>query len=72
MAFINFLDVLYPVGSVYWSTASISPASLIGGTWTQLKGGLVAANGSTSFSTSTTSKGSKKLLSVKCLSMVTE
>ena len=31
------LDYVYPVGSVYISTASTSPASLFGGTWEQLK-----------------------------------
>lgn len=36
MAFINLLDILYPVGSLYFSISAISPASIIGGTWTQL------------------------------------
>ena len=36
-SFVNLLDVVYPVGSVYMSTNSISPATLVGGTWTQVK-----------------------------------
>ena len=32
------LDTVYPVGSVYMSANNISPASLFGGTWTQIKG----------------------------------
>jgi hypothetical protein len=29
-------DLIYPVGAVYISTSSTSPASLFGGTWTQI------------------------------------
>nr|DAF81064.1 MAG TPA: baseplate protein [Caudoviricetes sp.] len=35
--FVNLLDVVYPVGSIYQSMSVASPASIIGGTWTQLK-----------------------------------
>ena len=35
--FVNLLDVIYPVGSIYQSMSATSPASTIGGTWTQLK-----------------------------------
>lgn len=31
-------DILYPVGSVYISTNSTSPATLFGGSWTQISG----------------------------------
>lgn len=46
MSWINLLDVIYPVGSLYFSTASGSPASSVGGTWTQVKGATIAAVGS--------------------------
>lgn len=36
MAFVNLLSVIYPVGSVYLSINSTSPASVIGGTWKQI------------------------------------
>lgn len=36
-SFVNLLDIVYPVGSVYMSTNSTSPATLVGGTWTQVK-----------------------------------
>lgn len=49
MAFVNLLQVLYPVGAVYISQASTSPSSLIGGTWTQIQYGLLAAAGSPGF-----------------------
>lgn len=49
MAFINMLEIVYPVGSVYISTVSTSPASFIGGTWEQIKGATLAATGDNSF-----------------------
>lgn len=33
---VNLLDVIYPVGSVYITSTTTSPASLVGGTWTQI------------------------------------
>ena len=32
------LDMVYPVGAIYISTSSTSPATLFGGTWSELKG----------------------------------
>lgn len=37
----------YPVGSIYMSTKSTSPASLFGGTWQQIKDRFLIAAGST-------------------------
>lgn len=34
--FVNLLDIVYPVGSVFISNNSVSPADSIGGTWTKL------------------------------------
>lgn len=31
-------DLIYPVGSIYFSANSTNPASIFGGTWTQLTG----------------------------------
>lgn len=41
MAWVNLLDIVYPVGAVYFSISPTSPADLIGGTWNQLTGGLL-------------------------------
>lgn len=41
--FVNLLDIIYPVGSIYITTSSISPATSIGGTWTQIKDGACIA-----------------------------
>lgn len=35
--FVNLMDIIYPVGSIYQSMSATSPASTVGGTWTQLK-----------------------------------
>lgn len=45
--FVNLMDVIYPVGSIYLSTVAISPAASIGGTWTQIKNCFLAASGDT-------------------------
>lgn len=44
MAFINLLDVIYPVGSVYFSSTTVSPAETIGGTWAQVSGRYLKAD----------------------------
>lgn len=36
MAFINLLEIVYPIGSLYFSTSSISPAEVVGGQWEQI------------------------------------
>lgn len=48
---VNLLDIIYPTGSVYLSRNATSPASIIGGTWTQIKGAVLAACGANSFVT---------------------
>lgn len=44
--FVNLLDIVYPVGSMYFSATDTSPASAIGGTWEQIKDANIAAKGS--------------------------
>ena len=38
MAWKNLLECVYPVGSVYFSTINVSPASVVGGTWQAISG----------------------------------
>lgn len=42
--FVNLLDIVYPVGSIYQSMDATSPADVIGGTWTQIKTFLCGAD----------------------------
>lgn len=61
MAFTNLLAAMYPVGSVYLSTTSTSPSSIIGGTWTQVEGATLAATGANSFAGGASYGGSLKI-----------
>ena len=41
----NFLNLVYPVGSIYWSSKNTNPGTLFGGTWTQIKDKFILAAG---------------------------
>lgn len=43
----NLIDLIYPVGSYYFSSNSISPSTLFGGTWSQVKDTFILAAGDT-------------------------
>lgn len=43
----ELLDMIYPIGSIYQSTSSTSPASFLGGTWEALNGRFLIAQNST-------------------------
>lgn len=44
---VNVLLLSHPVGCLYWSSNAISPATLFGGTWTQIKDTFILAAGDT-------------------------
>lgn len=39
-SFVNLMDIIYPVGSIYATTSDISPATRFGGTWESIKGAI--------------------------------
>ena len=43
----DLIDVIYPVGSIYMSVSNVSPSTLFGGTWEQLKDKFLLASGDT-------------------------
>ena len=43
--FVNLLDIVYPIGSMYFSVIDVSPANSVGGTWEQIKDAVLAASG---------------------------
>lgn len=45
-SWVNLLDIVYPIGSVYISNSSTSPSSTIGGSWTQVTGKFIRGNNS--------------------------
>lgn len=59
--FVNLLDIVYPVGSMYFSTSSVSPVDTVGGTWEQIKDAVIAASGST-YSSEVASYGGSKAI----------
>ena len=36
MAYVNLIDIIYPVGSIYISVNKTAPQTLFGGSWTQI------------------------------------
>lgn len=57
----DVVDWVYPVGSIYMSVSSTSPATLFGGSWTQLKDRFLLGAGST-YSGGSTGGASTKTL----------
>lgn len=47
MAFVNLGQVVYPVGAIYISINSTSPANLFGGSWTRIADAYLRATGTT-------------------------
>ena len=43
----NLIDIFYPVGSLYWTSQNVNPATLFGGTWQQITDTFILAAGST-------------------------
>ena len=41
------VDIIYPVGSIYMSVGTVSPATLFGGTWVPIQGRFLLASSST-------------------------
>lgn len=37
MAWVNLLDIVYPVGSLYFTNNDTSPAAIVGGSWTKIE-----------------------------------
>lgn len=48
MAYVNLIDLVYPVGAVYISYKSDNPVSLFGGSWTAITGRFLYMNAGTS------------------------
>lgn len=47
MAFVNLAQALFPIGSICLSSTSISPANMLGGTWSRIEGANLYACDST-------------------------
>ena len=60
----KLMKLIYPVGSIYWSSKSTNPGTLFGGTWAQIKDRFVLACGDTYNTTGATGGASTVTLSV--------
>ena len=49
MAFVNLLEIVYPVGSFYLSANDESPANIVGGTWTKIENAALRASTSVGY-----------------------
>lgn len=49
MAFVNLLEIIYPVGSFYLSANDESPANIVGGTWTKIENAALRASNSVGY-----------------------
>lgn len=61
MAWINLLECIYPVGSVYLSIEPVSPASIVGGTWSKKETGCLACAGASGYADAGQSGGSSTI-----------
>ena len=41
----SLLDIIHPIGSLYWSSKSADPSTLFGGTWERIKDKFILAAG---------------------------
>lgn len=57
MTVAQFVDMIYPVGSIYMSARSTSPATLFGGTWKQIMGRFLVGTGAPELNDDGTSPG---------------
>lgn len=57
----DLIDMIYPIGSLYMSVSQTSPASLFGGTWSQIKDTFILACGDTYSAGSTGGEASHTL-----------
>ena len=62
----NLLKTIYPVGAIYQSMNTTSPASLFGGSWTQINGVFLLSN-SDSYEVNTTGGEEKVTLTVNTI-----
>ena len=60
----KLMELIYPVGSLYWSSKSTNPSSLFGGTWVQIKDRFILACGDTYTSVDETGGESSVTLTV--------
>lgn len=59
--FTSFIDLIYPKNSILLQADSTAPANILGGTWAQIKNGLLACAESSSIASLGTAGGSNTM-----------
>lgn len=59
--FTSLLDMVFPIGSTYMTMGASSPATLFGGTWAKVTGGVLALAGTPGYAAAGAVGGSKKI-----------
>ena len=57
----TMLDLVYPVNSLYLTVGSENPATVLGGSWAKLTGGVLACAGTAGYAAAGLTGGSKKI-----------
>lgn len=57
----TMLDLVYPVNSLYLTVGSENPATVLGGSWAKLTGGVLACAGTAGYAAAGSTGGSKKI-----------
>lgn len=57
----TMLDLVYPVNSLYLTVGSENPATVLGGSWAKLTGGVLACAGTSGYASAGATGGSKKI-----------
>ena len=57
----TMLDLVHPVNSLYLTVGSENPATVLGGSWAKLTGGVLACAGTSGYASAGATGGSKKI-----------
>lgn len=57
----TMLDIVHPVNSLYLTVGSENPATVLGGSWAKLTGGVLACAGTSGYASAGATGGSKKI-----------
>mgnify|MGYP004569235843 CR=1 FL=1 len=59
--YVNLLDIIYPVGSIYVTTNATSPSNIVGGTWSKITNGMLACAGTEKYASAGSTGGNDML-----------
>ena len=63
-SWVSLLDIIYPVGSYYFSANSFSPSSTVGGTWSQIPAGTFVCSAGSDYPANSTGGSNSVTLTI--------